>query len=116
VLFVKPETLLGWHRRLVAGAWTYPHTGAGRPPLDEDVQRLVVRLAQENPRWGYQHIQGELQQLGVQVSATTIRTPSWPGSDAAAGDHHLAGVPAQQAAGILAYDFFTVDTVWLRRL
>ena len=70
---VKPETLLRWHRRLVAGAWTYPR-GPGRPPLDEDLQALIVRLATENPRWGYQPIQGELLRLGVQVSATAIRT------------------------------------------
>jgi hypothetical protein len=47
---VKPETLLRWHRRLVAGAGTYPR-GPGRPPLDEDVQALIVRLAREHPRW-----------------------------------------------------------------
>ena len=71
--FVKSDTLLRWHRRLVAGAWTYPR-GAGRLPLDQEVQQLIVRLATENPRWGYQRIQGELHRLGVRVSATAIRT------------------------------------------
>src|SRR5829696_718390 len=51
---VQPETLLHWHRRLVAGAWTYPRRGQGRPPLDHGIQELIVRLANENPRWGYQ--------------------------------------------------------------
>jgi putative transposase len=117
--FVKPETLLRWHRRLVAGAWTYPHRGSGRPPLDEQVQQLIVRLARENPRWGYQRIKGELVHLGVQVSATAIRETL--------RRHGLDPAPRRtpttwrkflrrQAAGILACDFFTVDTVWLRRL
>ena len=48
---VKPETLLRWHRRLVAGAWTYPHRHSGRPSLDHDIQQLIVRFAAENPRW-----------------------------------------------------------------
>jgi putative transposase len=49
--FVTPETLLRWHRRLVAGAWTYPRIGQGRPQLDQVVQQLIIRLATENPRW-----------------------------------------------------------------
>jgi putative transposase len=72
---VKPDTLLRWHLRLVAGAWTYPHRQTGRPPpLNPAVQQLIVRLAKENQRWGYQRIKGELQRLGVHVSATAIRT------------------------------------------
>jgi putative transposase len=71
--FVRPETLLRWHRRLVAGAWTYPHRQTGRPPRHQDVQQLIIRLAKENPTWGYQRIKGELLRLGVQVSATAIR-------------------------------------------
>jgi putative transposase len=116
---VKPETLLRWHRRLVAGAWTYPGRGPGRPPLDEEVQQLIVRLGRENPRWGYQRIQGELLHLRVRVSASAIRTTL--------RRHGLDPVPRpttttwhaflrQQAAGIVACDFFTVDTIWLRRL
>jgi hypothetical protein len=72
--FVNPETVLRWHRRLVAGAWTYPHRGTGRPPLDQELEQLIVRLARENPRWGYQRIQAELLQLGMRVLATAIRT------------------------------------------
>jgi putative transposase len=117
--FVKPDTLLRWHRRLVAGAWTYPHHGTGRPPLDQKLRQLIIRLASENPRWGYQRIQGELLRLGLRVSATAIRTtlrrhgldptPRPPTTTWRAFLH-------QQAAGILACDFFTVDTLWLRRL
>jgi putative transposase len=116
---VTPQTLLRWHRCLVADAWTYPRRGRGRPPLDEDIQQLIVRLARENPRWGYQRIQGELLRLGIQISATAIRTTL--------RRHRLDPTPRRaattwrvflhrQAAGILACDFFTVDTVWLRRL
>jgi transposase InsO family protein len=83
------------------------------------VQQLIVHLARENPRWGYQRIQGELLHLGVRVSATVIRTTL--------RRHGLDPAPRraattwkaflrQQAAGIVACDFFTVDTVWLRRL
>jgi putative transposase len=117
--FVQPETLLRWHRRLVAGVWTYPRGQTGRPPLDHEVQQLIVRLARENPRWGYQRIKGELLRLGMRVSATAIRTML--------RRHGLDPAPRrmvttwraflrQQAAGIVACDFLTVDTIWLRRL
>ena len=105
---VKPETLLRWHRRLVAGAWTYPNRHTGRPPLDQEVRQLIIRLARENPRWGYQRIKGELQHLGIRVSATTIRTML--------RRHGLDPAPRraattwraflrQQATGIVACDF-----------
>jgi putative transposase len=116
---VRPDTLLGWHRRLVAGAWTYPHRRPGRPALDEDVQQLIVRLAKENPRWGYQRIQGELQRLGIRVSATAIRaTLHRRGLDPASRPASTTwrAFLRQQAAEIVACDFFTVDTVWLLRL
>jgi putative transposase len=116
---VRPETLLYWHRRLIAGAWTCPHRQTGRPPLDQDIQQLIIRMARENPTWGYQRIKGELLQLGVQVSTTAIRTTL--------RRHRLDPAPRRaatswqtflrrQAAGIVACDFFTVDTIWLRRL
>jgi putative transposase len=73
VFLVRPETLLRWHRRLVRRRWTYSTTSNGRPPVPEEVQQLVVRLARENPRWGYQRIHGELLGLAWRVSASSIR-------------------------------------------
>jgi putative transposase len=116
---VKPETLLRWHRRLVAGSWTYPHRQTGRPSLDQEMQQLIVRLARENPTWGYQRIKGELLRLDVRVSTTAVCTTL--------RRHGLDPAPRrtattwraflrQQAAGIVACDFFTVETVSLRRL
>ena len=71
---VTPKTLLRWHRELVRSKWArYSKRPAGRPPLAAELQELILRLAKENPRWGYKRIQGELQKLGIKVSATAVR-------------------------------------------
>jgi putative transposase len=115
-----PATLLRWHRELVRKKWTYGKTGLpGRPAIDPEVRELVLRIARENPRWGCVRIKGELHKLGIAVSATTIRTllrtsrlgpaprrtgPSW------------RQFLRAQAQGVVACDFFTVETAWLQTL
>jgi putative transposase len=74
IFLVTPSTLLRWHRELIRRRWTYPTNGRSRRGLDPQVVNLVVRLARENPRWGYLRIVGECRKLGVRVSATSVRT------------------------------------------
>jgi len=107
-----------WHRRLVARKWTRTRRGPGRPGLGPEIQALVLRLARENPRWGYVRIKGECQKLGIAVSATAIavllrrsgiahaprRRPTW------------SQFLKAQASGTIACDFFTVETVLLKAL
>jgi putative transposase len=118
-LFVRPDTLLGWHRRLVRRRWTYAGRRPGRPATPDDIRGLVLRRARENPRWGYQRIVGELAGVGVQVAATTVRTivpqAGIPPADTRAGLSWQEFVRAQ-AWSMIACDFFTVETLWLRRL
>jgi putative transposase len=115
---VTPRTLLRWHRALARRKWRQPSARRGRPPLPLEMRELVVRLARENPRWGHRRICGELGKLGFRVSPTSIRRllararlqpaprqagPNWR--------EFLRG----QAATIVACDFFTVESVFLRR-
>src|SRR6202166_5114122 len=69
---VPPETILRWHRALVRRRWTYPHRKPGRPALPEETVELILRLARENPRWGYLRIVGELKKLRVALSKTSV--------------------------------------------
>jgi transposase InsO family protein len=115
---VSPRTLLRWHRRLLTRHWTYDRRGLGRPPLDAELQSLIVRLARENPRWGYRRIVGELGKLGLRVSATSVRSVlkrrEIPPAPRRSGPSWRTFLRAQ-AQGMIACDFLTVDTVWLRR-
>ena len=119
---VTPATLLRWQRELARRKWRRWGSRArrtGRPPLAAPTVELILRLARENPRWGCVRIQGELRKLGIRVGATTIRR--------LLRRHRLGPAPRRdgpgwaefcraQAAGILAIDFFTVDTVVFTRL
>jgi transposase InsO family protein len=116
---VSPRTLLRWHQRLVARRWTYPHRRPGRPPVDREVEALVVRLARENQAWGYRRIVGELRGLGFSISASSVRAilirhrlPPAPERDGLSWRLFLR----QQATTMLACDFLTVETVWLTRI
>ena len=118
-LAVTPATLVAWHRRLVARRWTYAHRPLGRPAVDEQTTALVVRLATENPRWGYRRIEGELTKLGVNLAPSTIARilkDSRLGPAPRRGGPTWAQFIRAQASHILATDFLTVDTVWLKRL
>lgn len=115
---VQPATVLGWHRRLIARKWTYPHRPPGRPGIPADLQGLVVRLARENPTWGYRRIHGELVGLGHTIGASTVwsilKRAGIAPSPRRSGPSWAQFLKAQ-AAGIVACDFFTVDTILLKR-
>jgi putative transposase len=118
-LLVTPATLLRWHRELVRRNWTYPRRRPGRPPTGCALHELVLRLARENPGWGYQRIAGELLKLGFRTSPSTVRRLLASAGFEPAPRRRAVSWPAflrRQAASLLACDFFTVETVTLRRL
>ena len=117
-LFIQPATLLRWHRELVRHRWTYPHQ-CGRPAVAAELRGLVLRLARENPTWGYRRIHGELSWLGYKIGASTLwsilqRAGIGPAPQRTASSWRQ--FLRAQATGVLAVDFFTVDTVLLKRL
>jgi len=122
LLLVQPETALKWHRELVRRKWTYRRRlASGRPPVSPDIAALLLRLATENPRWGYGRLQGELLKLGHALGRSTIRAmlkrrrvPPAPrrGSHATSWRQFLA----QHRDAVLACDFFTVETVFLKTI
>jgi hypothetical protein len=118
-LAVKPDTLLRWHRQLVARRWTHAHRKAGRPPLERSLRELILRLARENPHWGYKRIVGELKAVGLSVSATSVRKVLFAAGLRPAperGHSSWRTFLRQQAASMLACDFLTVETAFLQRI
>src|SRR5450755_1008045 len=119
VFAVTPATLLAWHRRLAARKWDYTNRRPpGRPSTAAAIRKLVIRMATDNPTWGYRRVQGELAKLGHRIAASTV----WQILHDAGIDPALrrAGPTwkqflTTQARGILAVDFVHVDTVLLRR-
>ena len=117
----QPETVLRWHRELVRWKWIYLHKNkGGRPSISKELENLILRLAQENPRWGYGKIQGELIKLSFKVSQSTVRNilnhhgiqPVVVRNGSVSWRHLMTHYKEQ----ILACDFFTIQTVWFQTI
>src|SRR5499427_9938410 len=113
-LLPKPETLLRWHRDLVRHKWAAfrQRPPRQRPSRDPERRALILKLAQENPSWGYRRIQGEALKLGFKIShmgvAKILRRQRIPSAPRRAGHRTWREFVRQHAAQMLACDFFTV--------
>jgi len=113
VFLVKPETLLGWHRPMVRRRWTCATVSMGRPPVPDQVQQLIVRLARENPRWGDQWIRSELLRLGCRISASSIsRVLRAPGIDPAPRRAQRRGDPSYAARRPASWRATSSPSTW----
>lgn len=122
VRLFKPNTVLGWHRAMVRRKWTYQQERKpGRPPIDAELERWILRVAQDNPDLGYEKLAGEMRKLGFEVSKTTVST--------VLQRHGILPAPERRRQGsswrvflkhykdqFLACDFFTVETLGLQTL
>ena len=117
-LLVTPATLLRWHRQLVAWRWVSQPVRTGRPAIPAGVRALIIRLASENPTWGYRRIHGELASLGYRIGASTVwkllNQAGISPSPRRAGPSWAEFLRAQ-AHAVLACDVFHLDTIALRR-
>ncbi|MFI8991511.1 integrase core domain-containing protein [Streptomyces antimycoticus] len=114
----SPRSVLHWHARLIAWKWTFPSRRPGRPPKPEALRQLVVRLARENPGWGYRRIHGELVGLGHTIAASTVwKILKEAGVDPSPQrtDRSWAAFLKAQASAVVATDLFHIDTVFLQR-
>ncbi|MEP6775206.1 MAG: integrase core domain-containing protein [Chloroflexota bacterium] len=122
LLLFKPDTVRRWYRELVRRKWTFPRNRcSGRPTIAAELEQLIVRLATENPQWGYSKIEGELLKLGYSVSRSSVRN--------VLRRHHIPSAPQRKkqsstwrtflghyADQMVACDFFTVETIRLQTL
>jgi putative transposase len=113
---VTPDTILAWHRRLIAAKWTYPHKRVGRPGVMKEIRRLIVRMAEENPSWGYARIQGQLKHLNHRVARSTIAKTLKEHGIKPSPDRPMIWrtFVRSHAHMIAAADFFTTE-VWTAR-
>src|ERR671933_1381262 len=122
LLLFKPDTILKWHRELVRRKWTVRRQRVGgRPATPAEVEELVLRLARDNAGWGYSRIHGELTKLGYRLGRSTVRD--------ILQRHRVSPAPERRRQGstwraflrrhqdqIVACDFFTVETLFLKTI